>query len=155
MAKEIERKFLISSGGWRSGAVGKSYCQGYIATAQKGQSVRARIVGDQGYLTIKGPANGLSRAEFEYPIPVADAREILETLCIQPPIEKVRYRLPIGELVWEIDEFKGENEGLIIAEVELTSESQPVDLPEWVGAEVSGQDKYYNASLVRNPYSKW
>ncbi len=155
MAKEIERKFLVSSDGWRSGAVGKPYCQGYITTAKPGQSVRARIAGDQGYLTIKGPANGLSRAEFEYPIPVTDAREILETLCIQPLIEKVRYRLPIGELVWEIDEFKGENAGLVIAEVELTSESQSVDLPEWIGAEVSGQAKYYNASLVKNPYSKW
>ncbi len=155
MTKEIERKFLVSSDGWRSGTVGKLYCQGYIATAKRAQSVRVRIAGDQGYLTIKGPVNGFSRAEFEYPIPVSDAREILETLCIQPLIKKVRYRLPIGELVWEIDEFEGENVGLVIAEVELASESQPVDLPEWIGAEVSGQAKYYNASLVKNPYSQW
>lgn len=155
VAKEIERKFLVVSDGWRSGAVSQPYCQGYIATAVKGQSVRARIAGEQGYLTIKGPTCGLSRAEFEYAIPTADAREILDTLCIQPLIEKNRYRLPIGDLVWEIDEFKGENAGLVIAEVELASESQTVALPEWVGAEVSGQAKYYNASLVSHPYSRW
>lgn len=155
MAKEIERKFLVISDSWRSDALGRPYCQGYIATAAKEQSVRARIVGDQGYLTIKGPAVGISRAEFEYPIPVSDAREILDTLCVKPLIEKIRYRLRVGELVWEIDEFKGENVGLVIAEVELASESQMVELPTWVGAEVSGQAKYYNASLVTNPYSKW
>ncbi|MEM8503321.1 MAG: CYTH domain-containing protein [Cyanobacteria bacterium P01_D01_bin.1] len=155
MAKEIERKFLVVSDSWRTGATGKLYCQGYIATAIRGQSVRARIAGDQGYLTIKGPVTGLSRPEFEYSIPVADAREILDTLCIQPFIEKIRYQLPIGEVVWEIDEFKGENAGLVIAEVELTSESQIVNLPAWIGTEVSGQAKYYNASLVTNPYSQW
>lgn len=155
MAKEIERKFLVTSDSWRSDAVGKPYCQGYIATAVPGQSVRVRIAGDQGYLTIKGPADGLSRAEFEYPIPVADAKEMLDTLCVRPLIEKIRYRLPLGEVVWEIDEFKGENAGLIVAEVELASESQSVVLPEWTGVEVSGQAKYYNASLVGNPYSKW
>ncbi len=155
MAKEIERKFLVISNNWRSDAVGKTYCQGYIATAVRGQSVRVRIAGDQGYLTIKGPTNGLSRAEFEYLIPIADAKEMLNTLCVQPLIEKIRYRLPLGEIVWEIDEFKGENAGLIIAEVELASESQSVALPDWVGTEVSGQAKYYNASLVRNPYSNW
>ncbi|MGB3788134.1 MAG: CYTH domain-containing protein [Phormidesmis sp.] len=155
MAKEIERKFLVISDSWRPSATGKLYCQGYIATAVRGQSVRVRIAGDQGYLTIKGPTDGLSRAEFEYPIPIADAKEMLDTLCVQPLIEKTRYRLPLGEVVWEIDEFKGENAGLIIAEVELASESQSVALPDWVGAEVSGQAKYYNASLVRNPYSNW
>lgn len=155
MAQEIERKFLVVSDSWRLAATGQLYCQGYIATAAEGQSVRARIIGNQGYLTIKGPASGLSRAEFEYPIPVTDAREILDTLCAQPLIEKVRYRLPIGDLVWEIDEFKGENAGLVVAEVELDFESQKVELPEWVGPEVSGQAKYYNASLVKNPYSKW
>ncbi len=155
MAKEIERKFLVISDSWRLNATGKPYCQGYIATALQGQSVRVRIAGDKGYLTIKGPTAGLSRAEFEYPIPVTDAREMLDTLCRQPLIEKTRYRLPLGEVVWEIDEFEGENTGLIVAEVELTSESQSVALPDWIGAEVSGQTKYYNASLVSNPYSNW
>ena len=155
MAKEIERKFIVISDSWRIDAVGKLYSQGYIATAAEGQSVRVRIAGELGYLTIKGPTEGLSRAEFEYPIPLADAREMLDTLCVQPLIEKIRYRLPVGGHVWEIDEFQGENAGLTIAEVELMSESQTVDLPDWVGAEVSGQTKYYNASLVKNPYSRW
>ena len=155
MAKEIERKFLVTADSWRSNAVAQSYCQGYIATAIQGQSVRVRLVGDQGYLTIKGPVSGISRAEFEYSIPATDAREMLDTLCAQPLIEKIRYRLPADGVVWEIDEFKGENAGLVIAEIELASESQSVVLPDWIGAEVSGQAKYYNASLVSNPYSKW
>ncbi len=155
MAEEIERKFLVTADSWRSLATGQAYCQGYIATARSGQSVRVRIAGDQGYLTIKGPARGLTRAEFEYPIPVADARAMLLTLCERPFIEKTRYRLPMGEVVWEIDEFAGENAGLTVAEVELHSEDQPLDLPEWIGAEVSGEARYYNASLVRCPYSQW
>ena len=155
MAKEIERKFLVTSDAWRAEATGKLYCQGYLATAVRGQSVRVRIVGAHGYLTIKGPATGLSRAEFEYPIPMADAREMLTTLCRQPLIEKIRYRLPIGPVTWEIDEFKGENAGLIVAEVEVVSEEQTVDLPDWIGEEVSGDPKYYNASLVQTPYASW
>lgn len=155
MAKEIERKFLVTGDAWRVEATGKPYCQGYLATAIRGQSVRVRIIGAHGYLTIKGPATGLSRSEFEYPIPVADAKEMLITLCQQPLIEKIRYRLPIGPITWEIDEFKGENAGLIVAEVEVESETQAVELPDWIGAEVSGDPKYYNASLVKNPYSSW
>lgn len=155
MAQEIERKFLVSNDSWRQAAVGKAYCQGYIKTANPGQSVRVRIAGDQGRLTIKGPAQGLSRAEFEYPIPVADAKEMLETLCDRPLIEKTRYRLPIDNVVWEIDEFHGDNAGLIVAEVELTSENQSVNLPDWIGQEVSGEIKYYNSSLVKHPYSSW
>ncbi len=155
MAKEIERKFLVVSDRWRQSAQGKVYCQGYIATAQVGQSVRVRIAGDQGYLTIKGPANGLTRAEFEYAIPLEDAREMLTTLCDRPFIEKIRYRLPLGKVIWEIDEFAGENAGLIVAEVELTSEDQAFERPDWLGKEVSGQPEYYNASLVKKPYSQW
>ncbi|KPQ34879.1 MAG: adenylate cyclase [Phormidesmis priestleyi Ana] len=155
MAKEIERKFLVREDSWRATATGQRYRQGYIATARLGHSVRVRIAGDSGYLTIKGPSQGLTRAEFEYAIPVADAQEMLETLCDRPFIDKVRYRLPVGDILWEIDEFAGENAGLIVAEVELTSEAQPFEKPNWLGEEVSGQAKYYNASLVRNPYSKW
>ncbi|MEL6159271.1 MAG: CYTH domain-containing protein [Cyanobacteria bacterium J06623_5] len=159
MPQEIERKFLVASDSWQhpsdGSPMGQFYCQGYIATARPGQSVRLRIVGEQGYLTVKGPADGLSRAEFEYAIPVGDAREMLETLCDRPFIEKMRYRVPIGNLVWEIDEFQGENAGLVIAEVELTSEDQTVTLPEWVGEEVSGDAKYYNSSLVKHPYTQW
>ena len=155
MAKEIERKFLVINDDWRSLATPKSYRQGYIATAKVGQSVRVRLAGDTGYLTIKGPVQGLTRAEFEYVIPVKDAQELLETLCLRPLIEKIRYRLPIGSVVWEIDEFTGENAGLIVAEVELASEDQPFEKPSWLGREVSGEARYYNASLVKNPYSHW
>ncbi len=155
MAQEIERKFLVTADSWRPLATGQPYCQGYIATARPGHSVRVRLAGDRGYLTIKGPTQGLTRAEFEYPIPVADAQAMLSTLCDRPFIEKTRYRLPRGEVVWEIDEFAGENVGLIVAEVELQSENQPLDLPDWVGREVSGEARYYNASLVKHPYSQW
>jgi adenylate cyclase len=156
MAQEIERKFLVISDRWRAAqAVGTPYCQGYIATAHSGQSVRVRIAGDRAYLTVKGPAKGLSRAEFEYAIPVADAEEMIETLCTKPLIKKTRYRLPIGKIVWEIDEFAGDNAGLILAEVELQSADQPFDRPDWLGLEVSGEARYYNASLVKYPYSQW
>jgi len=155
MAQEIERKFLVTSNRWKAEAEGKAYCQGYIATAVVGQSVRIRIAGEAAYLTIKGPASGLSRAEFEYSIPISDAEEMLQTLCDRPLIQKVRYRLPIGPVVWEIDEFQGENAGLIVAEVELSDETQTVVLPDWLGEEVSGDPKYYNASLVKRPYLSW
>lgn len=155
MATEIERKFLVVGNDWRSQSTGVAYRQGYIETAKPGQSVRVRIAGEKGYLTIKGPAVGLSRSEYEYEIPLADARAMLETLCDRPQIEKHRYRLPIGDVVWEIDEFHGDNEGLIVAEVELDSESQAVDLPDWIGEEVSGDPKYYNASLTKHPYRNW
>ncbi len=155
MAQEIERKFLVINDDWRSRATAKPYRQGYIATAKIGQSVRVRIAGDTGYLTVKGPAQGLSRVEFEYVIPVNDAQEMLETLCLSPLIEKIRYRLPIDNVVWEIDEFTGENAGLIVAEVELASEDQPFEKPSWLGKEVSGEARYYNASLVKKPYSRW
>ncbi|MEO0704992.1 MAG: CYTH domain-containing protein [Cyanobacteria bacterium J06649_5] len=155
MAKEIERKFLVADDSWRKGATGKPYCQGYIATAQADQSVRVRIAGERGYLTIKGPPQGLTRAEFEYEIPLGDAQAMLETLCQRPFIEKVRYRLPIGEVVWEIDEFEGANAGLIVAEIELQSEEQPFERPDWLGEEVSGQTRYYNSALVKQPYSEW
>ena len=155
MAKEIERKFLVVGDSWRAQAVGQRYCQGYISTTRLGQTVRVRIAGEQGYLTLKGPTTGLTRTEFEYSIPLDDAKEMLKTMCDRPLIEKIRYRLPTGNLVWEIDEFSGENAGLIVAEVELTSESQKIDLPDWIGQEVSGDARYYNASLSSQPYSTW
>ena len=155
MAQEIERKFLVETDCWRTNATGLPYKQGYIATTKTGQTVRVRIAGDRGYLTIKGPTQGITRSEFEYAIPVSDAQKMLETMCDRPLIEKIRYRLPIGELVWEIDEFAGENAGLIVAEVELTSKSQEIERPDWLGSEVSGDLRYYNASLVTNPYRDW
>ena len=157
MAIEIERKFLVKSDEWRAQATGLIYRQGYIPTAPtaKATSVRVRVVGDRGYLTIKGATAGTSRAEFEYPIPVEDAIEMLETLCDRPFIEKTRYKIPQGELVWEIDEFEGENQGLIVAEVELSDENQTLELPEWIGEEVSHDSRYFNVNLVKHPFSQW
>ena len=154
MATEIERKFLVNGDGWRTLGQGKPYCQGYIPTQGK-QTVRVRIAGDQGYLTLKGPAVGLTRPEFEYPIPIDDARAMLDTLCEGPLIEKVRYRIPWGELVWEVDEFSGDNAGLILAEIELQTEDQAFELPTWIGQEVTGDRRYYNARLVQFPFKDW
>ncbi|MDJ0689013.1 MAG: CYTH domain-containing protein [Xenococcaceae cyanobacterium MO_188.B32] len=153
MGTEIERKFLVKGDEWRSLGTGVLYRQGYIPTLGK-QTVRVRIVGNTGYLTIKGATVGHSRMEFEYPIPLQDAREMLDNLCSHPLIEKTRYKIRQGDLIWEVDEFMGENEGLIIAEVELQTENQTITLPDWIEREVS-DPKYYNANLAKVPYSQW
>ncbi|MGK7877120.1 MAG: CYTH domain-containing protein [Xenococcaceae cyanobacterium] len=153
MATEIERKFLVNGEKWRSLATGIVYRQGYIST-EEGLTVRVRVVGSQGYLTIKGPSLGKSRAEFEYVIPVEDAQEMLDTLCDRPLIEKTRYKIKQGDLTWEVDEFAGENQGLILAEVELTDENQTIELPDWIDKEVS-DPKYFNVNLAKHPFSKW
>jgi CYTH domain-containing protein len=150
MATEIERKFLVQGDEWRSLGVGVIYRQGYVANIN-GRTVRVRVVGEQGYLTIKGPTIGKSRAEFEYKIPVEDAQELLETLCDRPLIEKTRYKINIGDLIWEVDEFWGENQGLILAEVELETEDQNINIPDWIGKEVTSDPRYYNVNLVKNP----
>ncbi len=154
MAVEIERKFLVIGDAWRSLAEGKVYRQGYISTAGL-TTVRVRVVGDQGYLTLKGAVQGITRPEFEYPIPKADADAILSTLCDRPFIEKTRYRIKHGDLCWEVDEFVGENQGLMLAEVELSDAEQSVELPDWIGVEVSGDPRYFNSNLVQNPFSRW
>lgn len=154
MATEIERKFLVNGDQWRSLGGGQRYCQGYLPT-QDNVTVRVRIVGEKAYLTLKGPTQGMSRSEFEYDIPVTDAEILLNTLCQRPWIEKWRYRIPMGDLVWEVDEFLGENQGLILAEVELVSEDQTFDLPDWMGQEVTGDHRYYNSNLVNYPYQQW
>jgi adenylate cyclase len=154
MGVEIERKFLVLGNAWRSGAVGTRFCQGYILSGA-GRTVRVRIAGDCAFLTIKGPLQGVSRAEYEYPIPLQDAQELLDTLCDRPWIDKVRYRIAYDNLTWEIDEFSGENAGLVLAEVELTTPNQNIQLPDWVGVEVTGDPRYYNSSLVRYPYRDW
>ncbi|NJL45387.1 MAG: CYTH domain-containing protein [Leptolyngbyaceae cyanobacterium SM2_3_12] len=154
MGQEIERKFLVIGEDWRAQATGLLYCQGYIPT-QGTATVRIRLAGEQGYITLKGPAVGLVRPEFEYPIPKADAQAMLEILCQPPLVQKYRYRLPLGNVVWEIDEFLGENRGLVMAEVELKSPDQAITLPPWIGAEVSDDPRYYNSSLARNPFSLW
>jgi adenylate cyclase len=154
MGQEIERKFLVRGQGWRGLAPGLVYAQGYLNTSA-GCTVRVRVVGEQGYLTIKGPTQGYTRLEFEYPIPVLEAHEILQNLSQTPVVEKTRYKIPFAGLLWEVDEFAGANQGLVIAEVELTHPEQPVLLPDWVGAEVTADPRYANSNLARYPYSQW
>ena len=155
MGIEIERKFLVKGDEWRAIGKGQLYCQGYIST-ESSSTVRVRVVGSQGYLTIKGAGKmGGIRPEYEYPIPLADAEEMLQLLCKKPFIEKTRYKIPIGDLIWEVDEFYGENQGLIMAEVELQSEDQSIDIPDWIGQEVTGDRRYFNAYLVKHPYCEW
>jgi len=154
MAKEIERKFLIRGETWRSLARGISCRQGYLSTAKE-CTVRVRIIGGEGFLTIKGVTIGAARAEYEYGIPASEADEMLTSLCEKPLIEKNRYKIAAGRMIWEIDEFTGENQGLIVAEIELENETQKIDLPEWIGQEVTGDPKYYNSSLTRNPFTRW
>ena len=154
MTIEIERKYLVKGDSWRSLAVGSVYCQGYLPT-QENSTVRVRIAGNKSYLTVKGPKSGVSRLEFEYLIPLKDAQVMLHTLCERPFIEKIRYRVEWGGLIWVIDEFDGVNKGLILAEVELTDENQPIDLPSWVGEEVSHDARYFNSNLVKCPYTEW
>jgi adenylate cyclase len=155
MAIEIERKFLVRDSGWRltPGLVGTPYAQGYL-TAVPERTVRVRIASEQAYLTIKGPSSGASRLEFEYAIPLADAETLL-SLCELPAVTKYRYNIDHAGLVWEVDEFLGANQGLIMAEVELSRPDQAVELPTWVGKEVTGDPRYYNTYLARQPYSTW
>lgn len=154
MSLEIERKFLVSGDAWQSRAEGQPCVQGYIP-ASSACGVRVRILGNQGYLTLKGPSHGCERAEYEYPIPAGDAREILETFCVKPLIEKTRHTAVHNRHTWEIDVFHGANEGLVLAEIELDAADESFDLPPWVSEEVTGRPEYYNFSLVRHPYSAW
>jgi len=154
MAKEIERKFLVSGEGWRGLAPGKRYRQGYLCTTKE-RTVRVRTSGEQAFITVKGVNVGATRSEYEYSIPFGDANEMLDHLCEQPIIEKTRYRIEVGEHTWEVDEFEGPNKGLITAEVELKDEKQPLSIPEWIGDEVTRDPRYYNANLVAHPYSDW
>jgi adenylate cyclase len=154
MAAEIERKFLVGNDVWRTLAEPVEIRQGYLSDDPQ-RIVRVRIAGNRAWLTVKGRSRGASRCEYEYEIPIADAREMLENLCLRPTLEKRRSRIPHAGLVWEVDEFLGENTGLIVAEVELASETQPVDLPPWIAGEVTGDSRYYNSNLLKNPYSRW
>jgi len=154
MRTEIERKFLVHGDDWKSGAIAKSIRQGYIR-ADKNVSVRVRKTGENAFLTIKGRQVGSTRAEYEYGIPVDDADDMLDTLCEPPLIEKIRYTLEYDDVTWEVDVFKGENSGLVVAEVELESENQIVELPDWVGPEVTRDPRYLNANLAKTPYSQW
>ncbi len=153
MNMEIERKFLVRSRGWRGLVPGVRFRQGYLQTSPS--TVRVRTEGERGVLTIKGRTRGFSREEFEYEIPREDADRMLDTLAQGALIEKIRYRIPCGGFVWEVDEFFGDNAGLVVAEIELADEGQSFDLPEWVGEEVTGDRRYSNSSLSTHPYCEW
>ncbi len=155
MATEIERKFLLANDDWRQ-HVEKSvaYRQGYLSSNAE-SSVRVRIEGEQARLNIKSATLGICRHEFEYPIPMAEAQEILDTLCRKPLVEKTRHFIHVGQHEWEIDEFRTDNTGLIVAEIELNTEDEIFETPSWLGQEVSDDPRYYNVSLVSHPYKDW
>ncbi|UZR99541.1 CYTH domain-containing protein [Chondrinema litorale] len=154
MGVEIERKFLIKNDSWKSSADnGVQIKQGYL-NSDKNRTVRVRVYGETGFLTIKGKNENLTRQEFEYEIPLDDANNLLE-LCEMPIIEKMRYIIVDQGNNWELDVFEGENKGLLVAEIELNSEDHQLELPAWVGEEVSTDPKYYNSSLISNPYKNW
>ena len=155
MAREIERKYLVTSDAWRALADEASpFRQGYLSTVKE-RTVRVRVAGSDGTITIKGVTVGATRTEFEYSIPVEDAETMLDELCERPIIEKTRYVVKLEGALWEIDEFAGVNEGLIIAEIELDAEDQIVALPDWIGDEVTDDPRYFNANLIAHPYSVW
>ncbi len=155
MATEIERKFLLANDSWREQAdVGMAYCQGYLVGSRLA-SVRVRIQGERAFINIKSATISITRQEYEYEIPVTEAREMLDTLCEKPLVEKTRYRIAQGKHTWEIDEFHGENQGLIVAEIELMDENESFEKPDWLGREVSDDVRYYNVNLVKHPYRDW
>ncbi|MBD3815659.1 MAG: CYTH domain-containing protein [Halothiobacillus sp.] len=158
MALEVERKFLLKDDSWRAAVTSsRRLSQGYLTTLTDGAkaSVRVRIGGDQAYLNIKSMRLGMSRDEFEYPIPDEDAEHMLANMCSGAVIEKIRHHVHFAGLLWEIDEFLGANQGLVVAEVELNSEDQTFQKPDWVGEEVTEDPRYYNVSLVRHPFAQW
>ncbi|KRB84521.1 CYTH domain-containing protein [Noviherbaspirillum sp. Root189] len=154
MSVEIERKFLVRGDAWKALGQGVLLRQGYLSSNPE-RVVRVRIEGDGAVLTIKGRSVGATRGEWEYAIPVADAQEILDGLCERPIIEKTRYRIEFEGMTWEVDEFMGDNAGLVVAEIELLTEDQVFVKPEWVGDEVTDDARYFNSNLIRRPYSSW
>jgi len=154
VATEIERKFLVRELPDLSGAEGEPMVQGYLR-ADAGGSVRLRITGSGAILNVKGPSQGSRRLEFEYPVPVADARQMLDALAVGHPVEKIRYRLDHGGHTWELDVFSGHNEGLVIAEVELDDADQAPSVPAWGAGEVTDDERFYNAYLARRPFQEW
>ena len=153
---EIERKFLVVGDAWRDIAGGGRPCeQGYIFSDPENITVRVRVLGSQGFLTLKGPTKGISRSEMEYEIPVEEAEHILRSFCGDRVVSKTRYLLEINGLRWELDEFSGKNQGLIVAEIELETEGQLFEKPEWLGEEVSFDPRYFNVALSLNPFTDW
>ena len=155
MPIEIERKFLLSSDKWRDEVVRSSRIrQGYMGKIDKA-SVRIRVQGDKANINIKSATLGMRRMEYEYEIPLSEAEEMLDQLCNQPQIDKTRFIVKRDGHVWEIDEFYGDNEGLLVAEVELDDEAEEIIKPDWIGEEVTADPRYYNVSLIKHPFNKW
>ena len=155
MGIEIERKFLVSNEAWRAAASRRVRMrQGYL-TREGPNSVRVRIAGDEARLNMKSAEIGTTRLEFDWPVPLADAEQILDRLCHRPLIEKVRHFVVVAAHTWEVDEFEGANAGLIVAELELSAADEDFERPAWVGREVTQERRYYNQALVERPYSTW
>ena len=155
MATEIERKFLVLNQGWQEYTKSELHIiQAYLATNEF-SSTRIRIQGDKANINIKSATLGISRTEFEYAIPVIDAQLMIDELCVKPVITKKRYMVKHMQHIWEIDVFSGDNEGLIVAEIELSSPDEAFEKPSWLGKEVSHDKRYYNVCLVENPYKTW
>ncbi|WP_293781417.1 CYTH domain-containing protein [uncultured Oxalicibacterium sp.] len=154
MSTEIERKFLVQGNAWRALGEPVLIRQGYLSS-QPERVVRVRIEGTRAMLTIKGKAQGISRSEWEYDIPLEEASRMLDALCERPLIEKTRTRVTHKGMVWEVDAFLGDNEGLVVAEIELESEEQAFAKPDWVGQEVSADPRYFNTSLLKHPFRNW
>lgn len=155
MGIEIERKFLVNKTKWQQveKPAGEFYRQGYLLT-DPNKTIRVRQTSDKGFLTIKGISVGATRAEYEYEIPVGEAKELLDQFCVAE-LSKIRFKISVGQHVWEVDEFLGNNTGLLVAEIELTSEDEIFTLPDWIDSEVTGDEKYYNSNLVTHPYKDW
>jgi adenylate cyclase len=155
MATEIERKFLVTNDSWRAQVISKERLkQGYLAN-QGNASVRVRVGRSKAFLNIKSAVIGVQRAEFEYPVPLEDAELMLSQLAQGPLIDKTRYKVRHGERVWELDVFYGENQGLVVAEIELSAPDEALELPDWAGEEVSDDARFYNHNLTSHPYTRW
>lgn len=155
MASEIERKFLVTSDAWKQEVKRQAhYRQGYLCPVDT-SSVRVRVADEAAWLNVKSATLGIERLEYEYSIPLGDANEMLDRLCKRPLIEKTRYWVEYADHTWEIDVFEGDNEGLVVAEIELDRPDETFELPSWAGAEVSHDPRYYNVCLVDHPYKEW
>lgn len=155
MGKEIERKYLVDKEKWDlvPKSNGQIYRQGYLLTDPT-KTIRVRVTEKAGFLTIKGISIGAARQEFEYEIPLADSKELLDNFSVSE-LSKIRYKISVGNKLWDVDEFLDDNFGLITAEIELASEDETFDVPGWIGKEVTGEEKYYNSNLTILPYKKW
>ncbi len=155
MATEIERKFLVVGKPWiESHTQGTVYTQGYLSTDPE-RVIRVRMADSKGYLTIKSKVSAMTCAEYEYEIPHDEAKALLETLALKPYIEKIRYKIPHGAHIWDVDVFSGENTGLVVAEIELKHENEAFTKPQWLGDEVTKDMRYKNANLATHPFSSW